>query len=155
MSLPYDQYQNQFTSFFNFQKFVDTKTVLYKYGTVISLAFFSKSESKNTNNDKKNVTNSKQCIFICLSLNDLEYINYVISSPACFGGSKKPEKKLNNKEQKEFEIALESEATWHLDKEFLAVYHMQCKRKTSNENAIYNKCKELRSNKWLNEALKA
>ncbi|RIB30977.1 hypothetical protein C2G38_2151099 [Gigaspora rosea] len=64
-------------------------------------------------------------------------------------------KKLNNKEQKEFEIALESEATWHLDKEFLAVYHMQCKRKTSNENAIYNKCKELRSNKWLNEALKA
>ncbi|CAG8624287.1 16171_t:CDS:2, partial [Gigaspora rosea] len=107
-------------------------------------------------------------------LNDLEYINYIISSPACFGGGKKPEvianelfpekfpenaslleKKLNNKEQKEFERALESETTWHLDKEFLAVYHMQCERKTSNENAICNKCKELGSNKRLNEALKA
>ncbi|RIB23114.1 hypothetical protein C2G38_2172239 [Gigaspora rosea] len=44
-----------------------------------------------------------------IRLNDLEYINYIISSPACFGG-----------EQKEFERALESETTWHLDKEFLA-----------------------------------
>ncbi|KAF0467798.1 hypothetical protein F8M41_025918 [Gigaspora margarita] len=107
-------------------------------------------------------------------LNDLEYINYVVSSPASFGGGKKPEaiakelfpkkfpenasftrKKLNNKEQKEFERALESEATWRLDKEILAVYHMQCVRKTSNKNAICNKCKELRSNKRLNEALKA
>ncbi|CAG8776381.1 6015_t:CDS:1, partial [Dentiscutata heterogama] len=99
-------------------------------------------------------------------LNDF---NYVISSPASFGGGKKPEiiakelfpekflantsfarKKLNNKERKEFERALEFEATWHL-----AVYHIQCERKTSNENAICNKCKELRSNKRLNEALKA
>ncbi|CAG8848396.1 3616_t:CDS:2, partial [Gigaspora margarita] len=53
-------------------------------------------------------------------LNDLEYINYVVSSPASFGSGKKPEKKLNNKEQKEFKRALESEATWHLNKEILA-----------------------------------
>ncbi|KAF0378096.1 hypothetical protein F8M41_012458 [Gigaspora margarita] len=70
--------------------------------------------------------------------NDLEYINYVVSSPASFGDGKKPEviakelfsekflenasftrKKLNNKKQKEFERVLESEATWHLDKEIL------------------------------------
>ncbi|CAG8780510.1 25986_t:CDS:2, partial [Gigaspora rosea] len=124
MSLPYDQHQNWFTSFPNFQKFVDTKNVLCKC-TVISLVFFSKSESKDTNNDKKNVTISKQCSFICQGLNDLEYINYVVSSPASFDG--------------EFERALESEATWRLDKEILAVYHIQCERKTSNENAIYNK----------------
>ncbi|KAF0501634.1 hypothetical protein F8M41_019958 [Gigaspora margarita] len=62
-------------------------------------------------------------------------------------------KKLNNKEQKEFERALESEATWHLDKEILAAYHMQYEK--NNKNAICNKNKELRSNKRLNEALKA
>ncbi|CAG8754685.1 5108_t:CDS:2, partial [Racocetra persica] len=194
MSLPYDSRQNRFTSFSNFQKFIDTKTVLCKCGTIISLGniyqisnfqrhsqssdctystnnqpsikvFFSKSESENTNNNEIKETNS---------LNDSEYINYIISSPASFGGGKRPEviakelfpekfsenasftrKKLSNKERREFERVLESEATWHLDKEVLAVYYMQCKRKTSNEDAVCNRCKELRSNKRLNEALKA
>ena len=111
---------------------------------------------------------------MCQGLCDLEYINYIINSPASFGGGKKPEvvakqlfpekfpenasftrKKLSKQERKEFEKALESEATWHLDKDALAVYHMQCEKKTNNKSAICNKCEELKSNKRLNEALKA
>lgn len=111
---------------------------------------------------------------MCQGLNDSDYINYIISSPASFSGSKKPEvvakelfpekfsenvsfsrKKLGNKERREFEKALESEATWRLDREALAVYHMQCKTKTNNISAICNKCEQLKSNKHLNEALKA
>ncbi|RIB25477.1 hypothetical protein C2G38_469931 [Gigaspora rosea] len=111
---------------------------------------------------------------MCQGFNDSEYVNYIISSPASFGGGKKPEivakelfpekfpenvsftrKKLNNNERKEFERALESEATWRLDREVLAIFHMQCEKKTSNESSICNKCEQLKSNKRLNEALKA
>jgi len=110
---------------------------------------------------------------MCQGLCDLEYINYIINSPASFGGGKKPEivanqlflekfpentpftrKKLSKEERKEFERALEYEATWHLDKEVLAVYHTQYEKKTDNRNAICNKCEELKCNKRLNEALK-
>ena len=37
MSLPYDSCQSRFASFSNFQKFIDTKTVLCKCGATISL----------------------------------------------------------------------------------------------------------------------
>ncbi|CAG8529426.1 15102_t:CDS:2 [Racocetra fulgida] len=120
MSLPYDQCQNRFTSFTNFQKFINTKTVLCKCGAVISLG--SIYQISNFQRHSQN------------------YVNYIISSPASFGGDKRPEiivkelfpekfsentsftrKKLSNKEQKEFERALESEATWRLDKEIFTV----------------------------------
>ncbi|GBB95493.1 hypothetical protein RclHR1_02550005 [Rhizophagus clarus] len=110
---------------------------------------------------------------MCQGLCDLKHVNYVINSSASFGGGKKLEvvakqlfpkkflektpfsrKKLSKIQLKEFEKTLESEATWHLDKEAIAIYHMQCEKKTKNRNAICDKCEELRSNKRLNEALK-
>ncbi|CAI2171394.1 19321_t:CDS:2 [Funneliformis geosporum] len=48
-----------------------------------------------------------------------KYINYVINSSASFGDGKKP----GFIAKEEFEQVLEDEATWHLDKEALAVYH--------------------------------
>ena len=38
-------------------------------------------------------------------------------------------KKLSKIQLKDFEKTLESEATWHLDKEAIAIYHMQCEKK--------------------------
>ncbi|CAG8692481.1 3689_t:CDS:2, partial [Dentiscutata heterogama] len=196
----------RFTSFPNFQKFIDAKTVVCKCGITISLGkayqvsnfqrhsqsnnctyctnnqpsikvFFSKIESEKDNDDDNkpnNEKNSKRYIFMCQGLNDLEHVNYIINSPASFGGGKKPEivakelfpekfsenasftrKKLSNKERREFERALEFEATWRLDKEALAIYHMQCEKKTNNKSAICNNCEQLKSNKRLNQALKA
>ncbi|CAG8762200.1 17202_t:CDS:2, partial [Racocetra fulgida] len=123
MSFPYDSRQSRFTSFPNFQKFINAKTVVCKCGTTISLG------------KDYQVSNFQR---YSQSLNDLKYVNYIISSSASFGGGKKPKivakelfsekflenasftrKKLSNKEQKEFERALESEATWRLDKETL------------------------------------
>ena len=56
ISLPYDSRQSQFTSFSNFQKFIDTKKVLCKCGKIISLGsiyqvanFQRHSQSKNCN----------------------------------------------------------------------------------------------------------
>jgi len=110
---------------------------------------------------------------MCQGLCDLEYINYVINSSASFSDNKKPKivakqffsekfsestpfirKKLGKEEQKEFKRTLESEATWYLNKEVLAIYYMQCEKKTDNKNAIYNKYKELKCNKFLNKILK-
>ena len=83
MSLPYDSRQSRFTSFPNFQKFIDTKKVLCKCGITISLGntyqvsnfqrhsqsnncnyrtnnqpsinvFFSKTKPKENNNDENN-----------------------------------------------------------------------------------------------------
>ncbi|CAI2166108.1 17729_t:CDS:10 [Funneliformis geosporum] len=146
MSLPYDSRQSRFTSYLNFQKFIDTKKVLCKCGKIISLGntyqisnfqrhfqsnnctyrtnnqpsinvFFSKSKpGGNKDNGEKNDSeeNRKRCTFMCQGLCDLEYINYIINSPASFGSGKRPEIR------EEFERELKSEATWHLDKEVLA-----------------------------------
>ncbi|CAI2179181.1 12385_t:CDS:2 [Funneliformis geosporum] len=81
---------------------------------------------------------------MCQSLCDSEHINYIVNSPACFSGIKKPEivaKQLFSKKFPE-------------DKEVLTIYHMYCKRKTDNRNTICNKCKELKCNKCLNKVLK-
>ena len=83
MSLPYDSCQSHFTSYPNFQKFIDTKKVLCKCGKIITLdniyqisnfqkhsqsnncsyhtnnqpsinVLFSKSKSEGNEDDKKN-----------------------------------------------------------------------------------------------------
>ncbi|CAJ0862023.1 17572_t:CDS:2, partial [Entrophospora sp. SA101] len=74
-----------------------------------------------------------QNLHICKGLCDLEYIDYVINSPANFGGGKKLEiiakqlfpqkflanksfsrRKLSKSELQEFKRALKAEATWPL-----------------------------------------
>ncbi|CAI2166558.1 8690_t:CDS:1 [Funneliformis geosporum] len=135
MSLPYDSRQSRFTSYLNFQKFIDTKKVLCKCGKIISLGntyqisnfqrhfqsnnctyrtnnqpsinvFFSKSKpGGNKDNGEKNDSeeNRKRCTFMCQGLCDLEYINYIINSPASFGSGKRPEIVANNIFQKNFQ----------------------------------------------------
>ncbi|CAI2189316.1 11868_t:CDS:2 [Funneliformis geosporum] len=116
MSLPYNLRQSCFTSYSNFQEFIDTKKVFCKYGKIITFGnIYQKNFQKNTSFTRK---------------------------------------KLSKKEQKEFERTLESEATWRLNKEVLAIYHMQCEKRTNNKSTICNKYEGLKSNKHLNEAFK-
>ena len=158
--IPYDSRQRHFTTYPNFQEFVNAKKVICKCGQIISLGinyqvanFKRHSESNNCNfliNNQPSVkafftksnheehiiddNNIDQNLHICKGLCDLEYIDYVINSPANFGGGKKPEiiakqlfpqkfpanksfsrRKLSKSELQEFKRALEAETTWRLE----------------------------------------
>ncbi|PKK66991.1 hypothetical protein RhiirC2_806248 [Rhizophagus irregularis] len=130
----------------NFQRHFQSKNCDYYLNKQPSInVFFSNSISENDEENRNDEgsndeRNRKRIAVRCQGLCDLEHINYVINSPASFGGGKRARsyrkttfsrkvsrknpftrKKLNKEQLKEFERALEAEATWRLDKEDLAI----------------------------------
>ncbi|CAI2165358.1 9087_t:CDS:2, partial [Funneliformis geosporum] len=100
MSLSYDSCQSHFTSYSNFQEFIDTKNFFVNVVKLLLLVIFIKFpifkdilkvtivHIIQINNQPKN---RKQYTFICQGLSDLERINYIINSSASFSSDKKPE----------------------------------------------------------------
>ncbi|EXX54627.1 hypothetical protein GLOIN_2v1471637 [Rhizophagus irregularis DAOM 181602=DAOM 197198] len=130
----------------NFQRHFQSKNCDYYLNKQPSInVFFSNSISENDEENRNDEgsndeRNRKRIAVRCQGLCDLEHINYVINSPASFGGGKRARsyrkttfsrkvsrknpftrKKLNKKQLKEFERVLEAEATWRSDKEDLAI----------------------------------
>ncbi|CAG8692567.1 14633_t:CDS:10 [Rhizophagus irregularis] len=123
----------------NFQRHFQSKNCDYYLNKQPSInVFFSNSISENDEENRNDEgsndeRNRKRIAVRCQGLCDLEHINYVINSPASFGGGKRARsyrkttfsrkvsrknpftrKKLNKKQLKEFERVLEAEATWQL-----------------------------------------
>ncbi|CAI2168939.1 3633_t:CDS:2, partial [Funneliformis geosporum] len=89
MSLSYDSCQSHFTSYSNFQEFIDTKNFFVNVVKLLLLVIFIKFPIfkdilKVTIVHIIQINNQP-------SLSDLERINYIINSSASFSSDKKPE----------------------------------------------------------------
>ena len=131
------------------------------------LKYFPRTSNANQQSAEQN---SKACI----GLTDEKIENYVVKSPAEFGGSKYdhviakklfPKKFLKNskfsysqltsEELQRLKTTLHAHAKWILEKETLSVRSTKCELFTLNTNRICNKCIKLKSNKKFLNALEA
>src|SRR3989337_2629326 len=129
------------------------------------IKYFSKTLNQQSAATEQN---SKACI----GLTNEKIENYVIKSPAEFGGSKNdyviakrlfpkkfPENSkfsyshLTSEESQQLKTTLRAYAKWIIEKETLSVRSIKCELFTLNTNKICNKCIKLKSNKNLLNAL--
>src|SRR4051794_10691309 len=188
---------SRFRSFTNFDKMIDSKTVRCKCGVVVRL-----DRPFKTTNFERHI-NSHNCIlgidnqpslyvffdkskdaqgeceeeFLeplpCIGLFGGLYTEYATSSPAFFGGRKRPEaigktifsekfsqdtpfsrKKLNKDQTQQFNTALQATATWKIDHFEGVIRSVNCAIMTTKLSGLCNECDNLQSNKRLKEALK-
>ena len=124
------------------------------------LKYFTKSTSNQSSKKSK----------ACIGLTDDKIRQYVLKSPAEFGGSKKdytiakqlfPRKfpnefsysKLNPEELQQLKTTLRAHAKWILDKATLSVKSTKCELFTTNITQICDACSELKSNRKLSNAI--
>jgi hypothetical protein len=126
--------------------------------------FFKPKKNKN---EEENVAVKKVA---CKGLYEEKYRNYVLNSPAEFGGSTRPDiaakelfpeivktklrlKSLGKTKCDELKNYLRAHAVWILDKTSISVRSKMCENFTVRESGICDKCDELRRNNRLNQAI--
>jgi hypothetical protein len=109
----------------------------------------------------------------CIGLFDGLYTEYATSSPAFFGGGKRPEiigkasfpenfsqntpfsrKKLSKDQTQQFNTALQTTATWKINHFEGVIRSVNCTIMTTKISGLCNECDNLQHNKRLKEALK-
>jgi hypothetical protein len=129
------------------------------------LKYFSELSNKDSQNIKKKA---------CTGLTNEKIKQYVLKSPADFGGSKNsfvvakklfPTKFLKNSkfsyskltpdECQQLKVTLRMNAKWILEKESLSVRSTKCESLTANIPQICNNCNKLKTNKQLLNAIDA
>ncbi len=130
------------------------------------LKYFSESSNKNSQNEVKTKA--------CIGLTNEKIRQYVLKSPAEFGGSKSdfviakqlfPNKfpknskfsysKLTSDECQQLKTTLRMNAKWIVEKETLSVRSTKCESFTTNIPQICNNCNKLSTNKRLLSTLDA
>ena len=188
---------SRFRYFTNFDKMIDSKTVRCKCGVEVRL-----DRPFKTTNFERHI-NSRNCIlgtdnqpslyvffdqsrdaqeeheeeFLeplpCTGLFGDLYTEYATSSPAFFGGGKRPEvigktifpekfsqntpfsrKKLSKDQTQQFNTALQATATWKIDHFEGVIRSVNCAIMTTKLSGLCNECDNLQNNKRLKEALK-
>jgi hypothetical protein len=188
-----DELRNKLHSNKYFMEEITPKLVLYKCGKKIRLDrdFRSKNltthgelsnckysgegqpsikvffKPKKNKNEEENVAVKKVA---CKGLYEEKYRNYVLNSPAEFGGSTRPDiaakelfpeivktklrlKSLGKTKCDELKNYLRAHAVWILDKTSISVRSKMCENFTVRESGICDKCDELRRNNRLNQAI--